>query len=93
MRVSPNASRAAIDGVATDADGAQFLKIAVTVPPENGKANEAVIALLAKTFRLAKSSMRITGGASARRKTLLIAGDARELETKLAECIKPRDAA
>ena len=73
--------------------GASAPAVAVTVPPENGKTNEAVIALLAKTFRLAKSSMRITGGASARRKTLLIAGDARELETKLAECIKPRDAA
>jgi len=83
LRVTPNASRARLDGVATDADGTPFLKVAVTVPPEDGKANEAVIKLLAKDLRLPKSALTIASGAHNRRKVLLIAGDQRELEAKI----------
>lgn len=93
LRVTPNAARARIDGIAADADGAAFLKIAVTVAPEDGKANAAVIKLLAKEWRLPKTSLSIASGARDRRKTLVIAGDARELETKLIGWLKLREAA
>ena len=59
LRVTPNAGRAKIDGVANDADGRPFLKVAVTAVPEDGKANEAVIKLFAKEFHLPKSSFSI----------------------------------
>src|SRR5688572_6474492 len=83
LRVTPNAARERIEGIVTDADGNPFLKVAVTVPPENGKANAAVIKLIAKDLRLPKGALSIASGVAARRKTLLIAGDANELEIKL----------
>jgi uncharacterized protein (TIGR00251 family) len=83
LRVTPNAARERIEGIAADAEGNPYLKIAVTVPPENGKANAAVIKLIAKELRLPKGALSIASGAAARRKTLLIAGDASDLEAKL----------
>jgi uncharacterized protein (TIGR00251 family) len=93
LRVTPNADRAYVDGVIADADGAEFLKVAVTATPEDGKANAAVIKLLAKEWHLAKTSLTIASGAKDRRKTLLIEGDPCALETKLADWLKARCAA
>ena len=79
VKVTPKASSDRIQGWAEDEDGAQglsrVLKIAVTAVPEDGKANKAVIALLAKRLKLPKSAIEITSGATDRRKTLLIDGD------------------
>jgi uncharacterized protein (TIGR00251 family) len=50
------------------------LKIRVTVPPEEGKANRAVIELLAKALKVPKSSIRIKRGTTGRMKTLEIEG-------------------
>ncbi|WP_246051365.1 DUF167 domain-containing protein [Balnearium lithotrophicum] len=50
------------------------LKIRVTVPPEEGKANRAVIELLAKSLKVPKSSIRIKRGTTGRIKTLEIEG-------------------
>ena len=50
------------------ADGT--LRAAVTAPPENGKANEAVVALLATTLGLPKRGVRITQGLASRRKVV-----------------------
>jgi uncharacterized protein (TIGR00251 family) len=97
LRVTPNAARERIVAIATDADGDQYLKVAVTVPPENGKANAAAIKLIAKSLHLPKGTLSISSGATSRRKTLLIAGDAHDLEIKLnakmIEWAKPRAAA
>lgn len=93
LRVTPNAARARIDGIAAEADGTEFLKVAVTATPEDGKANAAVIKLLAKEWRLPKTSLSIASGARSRRKTLVIAGDVRELETKLIGWLKLHEAA
>jgi uncharacterized protein (TIGR00251 family) len=54
------------------ADGAILYKIYVTAPPEDGKANAAVIKLLAKTIGISKSSIRITKGHTSREKTIKI---------------------
>lgn len=93
LRVTPNAGRARIEEVACDADGNPFLKVAVTAVPEDGKANDAVIKLFAKEFRLPKSALSIASGAKDRRKTLLVAGDGKALEAKFAEWLKLRNAA
>ena len=74
LRVSPKASRNAIQGVMATADG-QALKIAVTAPPDKGKANAAAIALLAKAFGVAKSSVTVVAGETDRRKILRVSGD------------------
>jgi uncharacterized protein YggU (UPF0235/DUF167 family) len=88
IKVTPKAARAAIGDVGADADGNAFLRVAVTAAPERGKANAAVIKLLARAWRLAPSALSITGGATARRKTLHVAGDTPVLLKHLNEWIE-----
>ena len=74
LRVSPKSSRNAIEGVMPTPDG-WALKVAVTAPPDKGKANAQVVALLAKAFGVAKSKVTVTIGETDRRKVLRVAGD------------------
>jgi uncharacterized protein YggU (UPF0235/DUF167 family) len=82
LRVAPRARRNAVGGIAATADG-PALKIAVTAPPEDGKANAAVIDLLARALGTAKSYLSVTAGAGAWTKTVRVAGDAATLATML----------
>lgn len=54
------------------ADGLVFYKIYVTAAPQDGKANEAVIKLLAKALCVAKSNLTIVCGLTSREKTIKI---------------------
>ncbi|ARO13614.1 hypothetical protein BVG79_00254 [Ketogulonicigenium robustum] len=63
VRVTPRASRARI---LHDDDGT--IRVYVTVPPEDGKANAAVAALLAKAMGIPKSQLQLIRGATARDK-------------------------
>ena len=83
LRVTPKARRNRIDGIADEADGKTALKVAVTAAPEDGKANAAVIALLAKEWRLPKSAFTVTRGVGNRRKTVAIEGDGAALKEKI----------
>ena len=83
LRVQPGASQTRIDGPAKLDNGRVVLKARVTEPPEGGKANAAVIKLLAKTWKVPKSNLRVTAGHGKRRKTLLITGEASELGSRL----------
>ena len=69
VRVQPKARRNSIEVV----DGSK-LKIYVTTAPEGGKANDAVVALLAKSLGIAKSHIRIVRGHKSRDKLLDIEG-------------------
>jgi hypothetical protein len=69
VRAKPGARRNAIEGVHDN-----HLTVAVTAAAEKGKANGAIIALLAKTLGLPKSSLEIIAGATSSRKRLLIRG-------------------
>ena len=75
VRLQPGARREAVAGIEQAADGTAVIRAAVTAPPEAGRANARLIALLAKTWRLPKSAFEITAGARARRKTLLLKGE------------------
>lgn len=92
VRLSPRAKREGIEDIYTDADGRERLKIAVNAPPVDGKANQELIKLLAKLFRLPKGVFEITVGQTDRNKTLVIAGNPKELSTKITEevgkCLK-----
>ncbi len=83
VRLTPKASRERIEGLAPEAGGGVALKVSVTAVPEDGKANAALVKLLAKAWRVPKSSMDIVQGATDRRKVLLITGDADELRQRL----------
>ena len=50
------------------------IKVKVTAPPIEGKANEALIRFLAKEFGISSSSIEIFKGLHAREKTLKISG-------------------
>ena len=65
--IQPKASRNAVIAVHDKA-----LKIALTAPPLDGKANAALLKFLSKKLNLAKSSIVIKRGTASRRKTLLI---------------------
>ncbi len=83
LRLTPKASRNRIGPMARDADGAAAFKAQVTAPPEDGKANAALIKLLAKKLGVAKSRISIARGATSRRKLLHVAGDSRALMAQL----------
>jgi len=79
VRVQPGASRQRLVGMM---DGA--LKIAVSAPPEKGKANKAVEKLLASEFGLASGAVSVIAGETSRRKRVRIRGlDQAELEALL----------
>tara|TARA_R110002124_G_scaffold12099_3_gene57732 strand:+ start:610 stop:915 length:306 start_codon:yes stop_codon:yes gene_type:complete len=84
LRVTPKSAAARVGGIGTDAAGRRFLKVYVREVPDKGKANEAVIRLLAKSWRLPKSDFAIRSGASDRNKTIFIAGDPDRLMAALA---------
>lgn len=69
IRVAPRASRDAVLGVH---DGA--LKIALTAPPVEGAANEALVRLLAKALGVAKGHVQIVQGERSRDKVVVIVG-------------------
>ncbi len=83
LRVTPRAPANRIKGIAGEAGGASVLKIAVTAAPQGGKANAALIRLLARTWKLPKTSLSVASGAGSRRKVVHIAGDADALLARL----------
>jgi uncharacterized protein (TIGR00251 family) len=84
LKVAPKARRTAIGEIMTDADGVPVLKVAVTAAPEDGKANAAVIALLAKEWGVAKTAISVVSGATDRRKLVEIRGQPEELAARIA---------
>ena len=74
VRLTPKGGRDGVDGWALDPEGRPYLKVRVSAPPSDGAANAAVVALLAKTLKRPKSTLRIVSGESARLKLLEIDG-------------------
>lgn len=83
VRLTPKASRDAIQGLAEDAEGGVVLRCTVTAVPENGKANAALTKMLAKAWKLPKTSVEVVGGLTDRRKTVLIRGEAVDVAAAL----------
>jgi uncharacterized protein len=63
VRVQPKARANAVKGWSAEA-----LRVSVTAAPEDGRANRAVIKLLAETFGVAPSSISLVRGAASRDK-------------------------
>jgi len=84
LRVTPRGGAARIDGLGHDADGNSFLKLRVSEAPEKGKANTAVIKLLAAEWKLPRSCLNIVAGAGDRNKRLEITGNPQALYENIA---------
>jgi uncharacterized protein YggU (UPF0235/DUF167 family) len=74
VRLTPSGGADRIDGLAKDANGETYLKARVCAAPEKGEANASLEKLLAKAFRVAKSSVKVARGTTARLKTVEIEG-------------------
>jgi uncharacterized protein (TIGR00251 family) len=80
LRVSPGATRAGIVG----RQGTAW-KVRVAEPPEGGRANDAVVRLLAETLRVSRRDVEIVSGHGARDKIVALTGvDRDEIERRLA---------
>jgi uncharacterized protein (TIGR00251 family) len=69
VKVHPRARKNAITGTLGDA-----LKLALTAPPVEGKANHAVIEFFADLFEIPRSSVTIASGETSRNKVVRISG-------------------
>lgn len=76
-------ARAAANAVAGERDG--VLLVRVTAPPAEGRANEAVVAVLARALDLAPSEVRIERGGSSRTKLVSLPAAA---EPRLGRLVK-----
>ncbi|MCC3243873.1 DUF167 family protein [Methylocystis sp. WRRC1] len=75
LRLTPKGGRDAIEGVETLSDGRAVLKARVRAAPEDGRANAALIELIAKALRAPKNAVSIRSGETSRVKKIFIAGD------------------
>ena len=83
IRLTPRSARDAVEGVEVRADGRAVLKARVRAVPEDGKANAALMRLVADTLDVPVSCVKLEAGATSRVKTVLVAGDAGRLEARL----------
>lgn len=91
VRVTPRASRDAVEGVEPTADG-PALKVRVRAVPDKGEANAAVTEAVARWLGVPKASVTLAAGGKSRLKALDIAGDAPELEARLLARLEAPDA-
>jgi uncharacterized protein (TIGR00251 family) len=79
VKIHPRAKKDAITGELGDA-----LKVALTAPPVEGKANQACIEFFANLLKVPRSSVTIAAGQTSRNKVIRVAGlSAAELEKRL----------
>ena len=69
VKIHPRAKKNAITGEVGDA-----LKVALTAPPVDGKANAACIEFFAKLLKVPRSSVTIASGLTSRNKVIVVAG-------------------
>jgi uncharacterized protein (TIGR00251 family) len=74
VRVVPRASRSEIIGAH---DGA--LRVRIAAPPVNGAANEELVRMLARAFKVSRSAVEITGGQTSRLKEVAVSGIAPDM--------------
>jgi hypothetical protein len=91
VRLTPKGGRDALSGVETLADGRTVLKARVRAAPEDGRANDALVALVAEALGAPRRSVTIAAGHTARLKKLFIAGDPARLVAALEKTGATRD--
>ncbi|HLT00771.1 MAG TPA: DUF167 family protein [Geminicoccaceae bacterium] len=74
LKVTPRAATSGVRGIEVDDAGQAYLAVRVNAPPEAGKANAALIRLLARRWRVPQRDLEVISGTSGRRKVLQIRG-------------------
>lgn len=69
VRAQPGARKNAVQG-----EHAGALKVAVTAPPEDGRANDAILDVLREAFGVKRSQLEIVSGPTNRNKVVLVRG-------------------
>jgi uncharacterized protein len=84
IRAQPGARKGGIQG-----ERAGALRVAVTAPPQDGRANEAIADVLREAFKLKRSELQLVSGEKSRNKSFLVRGLTREqLEARLADLLQ-----
>ena len=83
VRATPRGGRDEVSGLVLDAAGEVWLAVRVTPPAQGGKANEAVLRLLARTLGVPRSRLELTAGISARSKRIAVDAPHEQIETSL----------
>lgn len=82
VRVVPQGGADHIESINWAGDGHPFLKVRVIAPPEDGKANEAVMKLLAKALDIRKADIHLFRGHRCRTKIFKIADQDGDLKLR-----------
>lgn len=83
IRLTPKGGRDALEGVEAGADSKAYVKARVSAMPEDGKANAALCALIAKKAGVAKLAVSLVSGQSSRLKQVAIEGDPQQIIERL----------
>jgi uncharacterized protein YggU (UPF0235/DUF167 family) len=84
VRLSPRAKVDCLLAIAAVAGGGCALKASVTAPAEGGRANEALLRLLARAWRIPRRDLSIVAGSASRNKAVRVTGDPQKLIEKIA---------
>ena len=91
LRVTPRAASTRVQGVEVDGGGHAHLIVRISAPPEAGKANAALIKLLARRWRMPQRDLEVVSGAGARRKVLQVRGSPDAVIARLRAIEAPPD--
>lgn len=83
IRLVPRARSDALAAIAAATEGRRVLKATVIAPPDAGRANEALLQLLARAWRIPRRDFSIVQGLTSRNKAVRVAGDPRRLLEKI----------
>lgn len=83
IRLTPRGRADRVEGIAHLSDGAAVLKVSVTAPPADGRANDALLQLLAREWGVPRRDLAIVGGLKGRSKTVRVAGKPADLLERL----------
>lgn len=83
VKVTPGARATAVVGVEVDAAGEARLAVRVAAPPAEGRANAALVKLLARRWGLAPRDLELVSGAGGRRKVVQVQGGTADLAARI----------
>lgn len=88
VRATPRGGRDAVDGIGLLSDGRAVLKLRVSTAAEDGRANAALVRLIAEAAGISASKVTLASGATARIKTFRLSGDPSAIVARLEAAAK-----